>query len=733
MSKSKPEDHAPKVDLVAAPPLDPGHEYYQGDIKPGVSRRTLLMGGAAAIMAGVAAGQTIAGGGGSAFGPGAADAATITAAAKKKGQTGTIKDVKHVVILMQENRSFDHYYGTLPGVRGFSDKQMLEYPGGGDIFHQPDLSRTDGGHMLPWPLDSADYNAQNAGGLDHSWGGGHTAWNKGTWNNWVAAKSEQTMGYFTKDDIPFHHTLASSFTIADHYHCSLIGPTTPNRLYQWTGMIDPAGTAGGPATDNPADYNPVYSWSTYPERLQAAGVTWKTYANDEVGDDGSHPYVGDYGDNPLWLFQQYHDALASTDPAVKALAINGGLNTGWLPDSGKGLDVTYLLSEFGKDAAANTLPEVSYVVAPYGWCEHPAASPDYGAHYTNAVIQALMSNPDTWASTVLLINYDENDGYFDHMVPPLAEPGTAAEYVDGLPIGYGTRVPLTVVSPWSRGGWVDSQVFDHTSVIRFLETWTGVTESNISAWRRTISGDLTSCFDFTKPDFSIPTAAEVPPMSATQALVAAADADASKPTIREPALGTQKMPVQDAGTAQHRPLPYRQSADVAVNRSTGAVTLTMRNAGTQGVSHQVFPNAWLAFASTPHTIAAGASATYTWNAAALDGKYDFSVYGPDRFLRRFAGTVVSGTHTDVPLPGATATLVTGRKPSLRLALANGGTPQVTYTLTANDFITKTQTVTVRGGRATDVDWPVDEWGYYDVIVTANTGTGFRYRFAGRVE
>ncbi len=529
-------------------------------------------------MAGVAAGSA-------AGAPGAATAAT---AAARRNLTRSIKDVEHVVILMQENRSFDHYFGTLPGVRGFGDKQAVEYPGGGTVFAQPDASRTDGGHMLPFPLDSSRFNAQGAGGLDHSWKGGHQAWNKGAWDNWVVAKSEQTMGYFTKDDLPFHHALASAFTIADHYHCSLIGPTTPNRLFQWTGTIDPRGKAGGPAIDNPDDYAPVFGWTTYPERLRQAGTTWKTYANDEVGDEGTHPYVGDYGDNPLWLFHQYHEALASKDPATRQLALDGGLHDGWKPDSGKGLDVTHLLEEFGRDAAAGTLPAVSYVVAPYGWSEHPKASPDYGAHYTNAVIQALMSNPDTWARTVLLINYDENDGYFDHQLPPLAEPGTPDEYVDGLPVGYGTRVPLTVVSPWSRGGWVDSQVFDHTSVIRFLETWTGVHEPNISAWRRAISGDLTSCFDFAHPDFSVPSADEVLPMSATQALVAAADADMAKPPVQEPAVGAQRMPEQEAGSMRHRPLPYRQDADVAVDRASGRVTLTMRNQGKQGVSHQVF-------------------------------------------------------------------------------------------------------------------------------------------------
>ncbi|HEY0258683.1 MAG TPA: phospholipase C, phosphocholine-specific [Lacisediminihabitans sp.] len=721
MSTSKPERGAPRVRLNAAPPLAP-EQAYASSIRPGVSRRSLLLGGAAAIMAGVAAG--------SAFGPRqAAGAATRTAAAAR---TGTAADIKHVVILMQENRSFDHYYGTLPGVRGFGDKQVLEFPNGTTIFAQPDPSRPDGGVMLPYPLDSANHNAQNAGGLDHSWGGGHAAWNNGAWNHWVDAKSEQTMGYFTKDDIPYHHALASAFTICDQYHCSLNGPTTPNRLYQWSGTVNPAGDKGGPATDNPADYNPVYSWGTYGERLQAAGVSWRTYANDEVGDDGNHPYVGDYGDNPLWLFQQYHDALASGDPEVQKLAINGGLHDGWKPDSGQGLDVAHLLSEFGADCAAGTLPQVSYVVAPYGWCEHPSASPDYGAHYTNAVVQALFSNPDTWASTVLLINYDENDGYFDHVVPPMPEAGTPDEFVAGLPIGYGTRVPLTVVSPWSRGGWVNSQVSDHTSIIRFLETWTGVKDQNISDWRRTISGDLMSCFDFSVADVSIPTSDEVPGLDMTATLVAAADADQSKPSITIPAAGAQRMPVQEAGDAKHRSLPYRQNANVAVDRASGAVSLTMQNTGKQGVSHLVYPNIALPFQATPFTIAAGASAGYLWDAAATDGAYDFSVYGPDRFLRRFAGTVVSGTHTDVGLPSVTAAFTTGAKPALRLILTNDGDRTVRFELIANDFVDHRDEAYVTSGSAT-VDWPVDEWGYYDVIVTANTGTGFRYRFAGRIE
>ncbi|HEX3782495.1 MAG TPA: alkaline phosphatase family protein [Pseudonocardiaceae bacterium] len=242
-------------------------------------------------------------------------------------RSGSLDEVEHVVILMQENRSLDHYYGTLKGVRGFGDRAALTLPNGSDVFHQPDLLRLDGGYLLPFHIDTTKYDGQDLGDLPHDWDTTHLAWNGGAYNNWPLAKSEMTMGYFTEADIPFHHALAGAFTICDQYFCSIQGPTIPNRLFHWTGTIDPDGVAGGPATYNPADYQPVYHWTTYPERLQAAGVSWQLYANDEVGDNSADPYVGDYGDNPLWLFQAYHDALASTDPAVHQLADRASLRT----------------------------------------------------------------------------------------------------------------------------------------------------------------------------------------------------------------------------------------------------------------------------------------------------------------------------------------------------------------------------------------------------------------------
>ena len=236
-------------------------------------------------LGGTAAGVAIAAGAGTQLG-----GTTSAAAAAKPGhRTGTIADLKHVVILMQENRSFDHYFGSLRGVRGFADKQALKYPDGTTIFEQPDTARTDLGYLLPFHMDSSKVNAQNAGDLDHSWDGDHSARNNGLWNNWVPAKTEQTMGYFTRADIPFQYALADAFTICDGYHQAILAPTSPNRMYFWTG------TSGG-WTSNPDDYTVEFSGAdsitTYPELLQRAGLTWQVYTNHEVGDGGGVQRLG---------------------------------------------------------------------------------------------------------------------------------------------------------------------------------------------------------------------------------------------------------------------------------------------------------------------------------------------------------------------------------------------------------------------------------------------------------
>src|ERR1700729_4449326 len=256
-----------------ATPAVPATDYRsQAPFKAAVSRRRFIR------LGGPAAGVAIAAGAGTQIGVIAR--ATRAAAATKPGHlTGTIRDLKHVVILRQENRSFDHYFGSLQGVRGFADKQALKYQNGTSIFQQPDTKRTDGGLLLPFHMDSTKVNAQNAGDLDHSWTGDHSARNNGLWNNYIPAKTEQTMGYFTRADIPFQYAVADAFTICDGYHQAILGPTSPNRMYFWTG------TSGGWIT-NPDDYVadfPAGATTTYPELLQRAGLTWQVYTNHEVG------------------------------------------------------------------------------------------------------------------------------------------------------------------------------------------------------------------------------------------------------------------------------------------------------------------------------------------------------------------------------------------------------------------------------------------------------------------
>jgi len=698
---------------AAGSPWQPGQP-----VVPGVTRRRFLTYTALGTAAAAAAGVT----------GGIADASVRggSAAAKSlpKGWTGTIADVKHVVILMQENRSFDHYFGTLSGVRGFGDKQALSYQNGTSIFQQPDATRTDLGYLLPYNLtDQVD------GDLDHSWDGDHEARNGGLWNNWVAAKSEETMGYFTRNEIPFQYAVADAFTICDGYHQGIMAPTSPNRMYFWTG------TSSG-WTSNPNDYEVDFGSdagtaevTTYPELLQKAGVDWQVYTNDQVGDSGSYPdfFLGDYGDNPLWFYQQYNSSN-SRNGGTSELADRGAV-TPWQTDAGapplNQAHAAYVLSSFINDVKNNTLPQVSWIVAPAGYCEHPSYTPDYGAHYVNTVLQTLMSDPELWKNTALFITYDEHDGFFDHQLPPFPEPTVTDEYIDGLPIGPGTRVPMLVCSPWTRGGYVDSNVYNHTSMLEFLAAWTGVKPANVTPWRASVTGDLTAAFDFTHPDFSIP--ANIPTLEQTWALT-----QLTGGSTTPPAEGDQRMPAQEPGSRPHRPTLHQPFADVTVDRRSSEVTATLTNTGTVGVSFAVYPDAVLAAAPTPVTVLPSKSGGYVWDAAATAGEYAFSVYGPDGFLTSFAGAVVPAGLDAGQVPVVTAAPRRGETATVELALANEGRETIVYTLTRNDYEGSTRTVTVKSGGVKAVSWPTSHDGYYDVVITANTADGFRRRYAGRI-
>lgn len=504
--------------------------------------------------------------------------------------------LKHVVVLMQENRSFDHYFGALAGVRGFGDEAALRPGGGRTVFEQADGAS----HVFPYRLDTTDAATACAAGvdegsLDHSWDGTHRAWNGGRWDEWIGAKGPRTMRHLTRADIPFHYALADAFTICDHYFCSVMGPTNPNRLYLWSGTIDAEGRAGGPVTDNRTT---GFRWTTYPERLQAAGVDWKIYQN---GSDN-------YDDNALAWFAAFQRATPGTALFDRGMA-SVPATTGSTADD--------IVAALRSDCVSGSLPAVSWIVAPESASEHPAWSPANGAHFIDGVIRALTADAQVWASTALFINYDENDGYFDHVPPPVPPPGTPGEFVRGAPIGLGPRVPMLVVSPWSRGGATCSETFDHSSVIRFLETWLGVPEPNISAWRRAACGDLTSAFDFDAAVYSMPALPKTPAPEIRSRACA--------PEAMPPPPGS--MPEQEEGVRPLRPLPYRPAATIALD---GHVLRVRLGNGTAATAHAHFAiHANDGAAPRQYDVAPGESIDATFAPA------DIEIHGPAGFVRRF--------------------------------------------------------------------------------------------------
>ncbi|HEX3866631.1 MAG TPA: alkaline phosphatase family protein [Gemmatimonadaceae bacterium] len=448
--------------------------------------------------------------------------ANVRRALAQPPRTGQLSDIKHVVLLMQENRSFDHYFGTLAGVRGFNDPSALRLPNGRSVFYQPDEAHPDG-HMLPFHLDTRTTSAQKIPSTSHAWSVQHDAWNNGKMDRWLPAHREAdgvngpyVMGYYTRADIPFQFALAEAFTICDASHCSVLGPTWPNRMCWMTGMIDPEGTGGGPIIGNSAPPE-GYRWTTYAERLEQAGVSWRVYQQTD-----------NYGCNMLENFAAFRTAPPDSPLHMKGVA--------------RGAE-----GEFESDAVNDRLPTVSWIVPTGVQSEHPNYMPADGAAFVASKIDAIAANPDVWEKTVFILTYDENDGIFDHVAPPVPPGGTPLEFVDGLPIGAGFRIPTIVVSPWTAGGWVSSQPFDHTSSLRLLERVTGVKEPNISDWRRKTFGDFTSVFRFDDATSAPPT---LPDTSGPLVLARRDAASLPKPN---PATQTQAPPSQEKGTRRRVP------------------------------------------------------------------------------------------------------------------------------------------------------------------------------------
>ncbi|KAB1986441.1 phosphocholine-specific phospholipase C [Streptomyces triticiradicis] len=633
-------------------------------------------------------------------------------------RSGTIEDVEHIVVLMQENRSFDHYFGSMRGVRGFGDPRPATTAGTKPVWYQSDGTKD----VLPFHPEADDLGLAFLKDLPHGWSDGHAAFDKGRYDKWVPAKSATTMAYLTREDIPFHYALADAFTVCDAYHCSFIGSTDPNRYYMWTGYTGNDGKGGGPVLGND---EAGYGWTTYPERLEAAGISWKVY--QDVGDgldaNGSwgwipDAYRGNYGDNSLLYFNQYRNARPGDPLYDKA-------RTGTDAREGEGF-----FDRLRADVRGGTLPQISWIAAPEAFSEHPNWPANYGAWYISQVLDALTSDPEVWSRTALFITYDENDGFFDHLVPPFPpqSPAQGRSTVDvgpdlfagdashaAGPYGLGQRVPMLVVSPWSKGGYVCSETFDHTSILRFMEARFGVREPNISPWRRAVCGDLTAAFDFARKDtgpVALPaTDGYRPP-----------DGDRHPDYVPTPP-ANPALPRQERGSRPTRPLKYAPHVDGSADTAAGTFTLAFGSGAEAGAAFLVTSGNRTDGPWT-YTTEAGRTISDTWNSAYSGGSYDLTVHGPNGFLRTFKGAGRT--------PGVE---VTARHTGcdVELTLVNKGAAVATLTLT-NGYGGRPRAFRVKVGAT--VKHTVDlrasaRW--YDLSVVCDGLAGFLRRFAGHVE
>jgi phospholipase C len=725
----------------------------------------------------------------------------------------TWRDAEHVVLLMQENRSFDHAFGALRGVRGFNDPRAINLPNKNRVWLQTNEA---GETYTPFRINIKGTKATWLGGLPHSWTDQVDAANGGKHDKWLEAKktgnkeilrSPWTMGHYTRADLPFYYSLADSFTVCDQHFCSSLTGTTPNRLFFWTGTIREEQNIASPANvlnDN-VDYPYPANWDTFPERLEENGISWKIYQNEislDSGLEGEHDaWLSNFTDNPIEWFARYgvrfsesyqrylRQLLSSLPGEIKALeekisspSLNpkeketlyiqvqekkvllataqedivtySRENFEKLPEKEKNLhrkafaindnDPHYreldtyqyhdgdtvrellapkgdVLHQFREDVKNGELPTVSWLVAPENFSDH-AGVPWYGAWYVSEVMDILTENPEIWKKTIFVLTYDENDGLFDH-VPPFNPPyhpgrGKVSQGIDvsvehvskelemkykpeeqsrDNSIGLGFRVPMVIASPWSRGGYVNSEVFDHTSSLQFLEKFLEaksgrkIVETNISAWRRTVCGDLTSTFrpwngeKIPLPVFldkdavlesihnakfrGLPVFQQLTPEEIEQV-----NLDPSSCHV---------MPEQEKGIRPSNALPYQLYADGGLDAGTNAFIIRL-GAGNEffgpssaGSPFKVYaPGKYTAFDKERHpsgfeearswayAVAAGDQLTDSWPLVDFEhGNYHLRVYGPNGFFREFSGSA-SDPHLEI----SCAYQRSGGKPTGRIEL-----------------------------------------------------------------
>ena len=715
---------------------------------------------------------------------GAASALTMLPPAIRKAlaveaavDTGTIKDIKHVVILMQENRSFDHYFGTLRGVRGFGDRFPIPLASGKSVYFQPDPNG--GPDIPPFRRDSRIANALIGSGTPHNFPDQQAAWSQGKMDRWIQFKNQATMGYYLREDIPFQFALADAFTVCDGYHCSILTGTDPNRIVFWSGSnfnpelrkkgINSTDTDSEPVNSrcwpSPSNWvagraqqadgtgqtdpgtgaynykyvNNAFKWDTLPDVLQKANISWHIYQNMNNNWTGAM--------NGCLAFQSFRTAQPGSP--IYEHGLTGG------PATADG--AVNFLAQLKQDVMNGTLPQVSWVLPTQALAEHPGSSEGVtgAADFISDVLAALTSNPEVWSKTALFVTFDENDGFFDHLAMPavpsydingeLMGKSTVpldGEYFDASvgsylnandtvsgkvrPWGLSSRVPMYVVSPWSKGGWVNSQVFDHTSMGMFLEKRFGITVDAISPWHRAVCGDLTTCFDFVSPND--PVVPKLPDMSNFPAINAAQRLLPTTPVTKAP---TTPQPLfQETGTRPSRALPYELHTSARIE-PRGLVSLIFSNTGSQGAVFHVYDKLHLDRIPRRYTVEAGKQLADYWNAAAADsGKYELWVYGTNGYVRVFKGDALAmDTAAFKPEVQVCYDPAGGQ---VYVKVHNTGTVSGTVAVKPNAYRTDGPwSLEVAAGATGMLHWDLEGSGrWYDITVTADN---LERRFAGRVE
>jgi phospholipase C len=688
----------------------------------------------------------------------------------------TFLDAEHIVVLMQENRSFDHTFGALRGVRGFSDPRAITLPDGNPVWAQSDKK---GRTFVPFRFDIKETKATWMGSLPHSWSNQVDARNDGRYDRWLEAKQHEddkayaemplTLGYYQREDIPFYYALADAFTVCDQNFCSSLTGTNANRLHLWTGTIRAKQSSDSFAhvLNEDVDYGRWASWPTFPERLEDLGVSWRIYQNElslESGLAGEHDaWLANFTDNPIEWFAQYGVRFAAThrefilkrlgeipreisakqaearsatgdrrdrlkkensdlektlarfqseqvefsrecfeslsDRAKRlhdrAFTVNSGD-----PDFRTLTELAYrdgnidrkmlvpkgdALHQFRKDVGEGKLPMISWLVPSERFSDHPSSA-WYGAWYLSEVLDILTKNPAVWQKTVFILTYDENDGYFDH-VPPFVAPDPARpetgsvskgidaglEYVSleqdrawhpgqarGSSIGLGFRVPMVIASPWSRGGAVCSQVFDHTSVLQFMEKVLShkigkkVEEPNINRWRRAVCGNLTSAFKSAGGSSS-----SLTPLDRDRFVTEIHRAqfkdlpkgyhslsDSELVDLRRSLVGSPLLPKQESGVRPSCPLPYELFVSGALNSARDELVIRFEakndlfkdKAGGAPFTAYAF-TAGGGYASRNYAVDAGDVIEDSWKLSDFaDGVYHVRVYGPNGYFWEFSGS-----------------------------------------------------------------------------------------------